>query len=149
MSANSLSVFVRAVTVLVAFLLAASVWAEGPRMVAEVEERFEINGKVYGPGTLTVRRVSDLNPGATLTEVWVEQDCLGLFVASEVIGDAEHESGAFFFDRRTDGQLEWVGFALRHHGDRHFRRFSVRAYGVTGRLEQAAKDRPQGGRVAL
>ena len=149
MSLKSFSFCVRTVTVLLACLLAASAWAEGPRLVAEVEESFEVNGKLYGPGKLTVRRVSNLNPSATLTEVWVDRECLGLFVASEIDESTEPDTGAFFFDRRTDGRLEFVGFAVRQGGDRHFRRFTVRSYGVAARLEQAAAGQEDKARAAL
>ena len=69
-------------------LFAPSGMADERRLVVNLTEPFEINGELYPEGKVTVKSVRTYNPSSLLSEIWVGRECLGLFRASRISGDA-------------------------------------------------------------
>lgn len=85
--------------------------AEPGRLSASVDESFEIDGRVYPAGRLTVKAVRAYNPSVVLGEIWVGTECLGLFRATKVAPGSVETPDALSFERSAEGRLELVGFS--------------------------------------
>lgn len=100
----------------IALVCASVAEARGPRLVARLNEPFEVSGRVYPGGSLTLRSVADYNPAASIDEVWVDNECLGLMVASKSPGSRSSSKDSVLFERNTLGRLVLVGYNLRGNG---------------------------------
>ena len=123
-----LGVIVIALAALVAVLAPAAVGADH-RLVARVDQPFEVNGQVYPAGELSVRQVHRVSPTSTLNEIRVGTERLGLLLAEERSGQPVHFSNALNFERAPQGHLVLVGFNYRGERPRDFLNFSVVASG--------------------
>ena len=85
----------------------------GQALSVRVAEPFEVDGRFFDSGTLTLREVAAYSPVATLTEICVEGDCLGVFLAETVEGSTVADSNQVVFGRAADGHLvlEALAFA--------------------------------------
>lgn len=88
--------------------------ASGDRLVARVDEPFEINGEVFPPGELTVRVVDVMSPVVTLHEVGVDGTSLGLVYARQTSSRVAG-SDQLIFSRNDGGRL--VLHALARSGE--------------------------------
>lgn len=104
--------------------------ADERRVVANVEEPFEINGRTYPAGEVSVKAVGAYNPSSLLSEVWVGRECLGVFPASRVSADTPTVSDSVTFKRTADGHLTLVGFASADSSDAGEYRFRLQARAV-------------------
>jgi len=107
--------------VLLAALAAPELTAGQHSVSATIQEPFEFNSEIFGPGALTVREVSHYNPATTLNEIWIDNRCLGLMLA-----DVSHSSSSraasnrIIFERSAAGRLVLIGFAYRGQPAREF-----------------------------
>ena len=101
---------------LIALVSASAVEGHGPRLVVRMDEPFEVNGQVYPGGSLMLRSVTDFNPVASIDEVWVDRECLGLLVASKASGERSSSHDSVLFERNAEGRLVLVGYNLRGSG---------------------------------
>jgi len=99
-----------------ALAVASAAHAHGPRLVVRLNEPFEVNGRTYPGGSLMLRSVADYNPTASIDEVWVDNECLGLWVASKVPGAGLSSHDSVLFERNALGRLVLVGYNLRGNG---------------------------------
>src|SRR6185295_3979913 len=75
--------------VLGAAALAPKSFAGGPRLVAQIDEPFEVNGQLFPAGKLSLREVSSYTPVSTLNELQVDGRCLGMVLAQEIEGSLD------------------------------------------------------------
>ena len=116
--------------------------AAAEQISVQMDEPFEINGQLFQNGTLTLREVSDYNPVATLNEVCVGRDCLGIFLAQELRGSVVATRNELIFGRATDGHLVLQAVAMNGGPTRGLYSFdkatsewrSVGAYSTRGGL---------------
>jgi len=114
------------IVVALAFLVtifAPSGVADDRRLVADVDEPFEVNGELYPAGMISVKKVRDYNPSSSLSEIWVGRTCLGLFQASRVPDDSTSSHDTLNFERTSEGHLALVGFATNAQSTREAYRF--------------------------
>ena len=92
--------------------------ATHPRASAWLDESFEINGRLYEAGLLSVRELGRYNPSSTLMEISVNRTSVGVLLASSSnSADPTEGSSALLFNRSSQGHLTLVGFTDLH-GDR-------------------------------
>jgi hypothetical protein len=116
---TGLSVVVLGLAVVVA-TTAPEVVAADHRIRARVDEPFEINGRLFQPGEVSVQKVSQYNPTLSLNKVCVDGECLGLLLARVSPAEAFNDDHALFFERAAAGHLVLVGYA--HGGDSEVQR---------------------------
>lgn len=97
----------------IALAVASAAHAHGPRLVVRLNEPFEVNGRSYPGGLLMLRSVAHYNPAASLDEVWVDNECLGLWVASKSPRPKASSHDSVLFERNALGRLVLVGYNLR------------------------------------
>ena len=87
--------------------------AESHRLVAQVEEAYEVNGTIYPPGELSLKTVRDVSPVATLNEIRVDGRSLGVLLARQAPGESTENHDGLVFRRSAEGHLvlEAVAFA--------------------------------------
>lgn len=108
--------------IVLAALVAAPVsLAGGARIVAEVAEPFEVDGRLFPAGAVTLREVSRFSPTQTLNEVWVGDECLGRLLAVNASDYWGRVDDALLFQRHPEGHLDLVGFALKGRKAQEFR----------------------------
>ena len=85
----------------------------GARLVAQLDEPFEINGTVYPAGKLSLERVRVVNPISTLNEIRVDGRTVGLYLARDRPDATTALRDELIFARRSDGRLvlDSVAFA--------------------------------------
>jgi len=116
--------------VLLATLAAPELAAGQHSVSATIQESFEFNGELYGPGAVSVREVLDYNPATTLNEIWVGKRCLGLMLADISRSPSSRGTGnRMIFERSVAGHLVLVGFAYRDQPAREFYGYETAATG--------------------
>ncbi|NIM00012.1 MAG: hypothetical protein GTO30_15800 [Acidobacteria bacterium] len=126
------------VLVLLAALAAPELSAAQRSVSAEISESFEFNGEAFQPSKLTVREVSQYNPGTTLNEIWIDGRCWGLMLAD--VSRAAADPGSddrILFERNAAGRLVLVGFAYHGEAAREFYGYDELATG--GRWSSPAR----------
>jgi len=109
-------------------MLAPSIEA-GDRVVFRVNERFEVNGKLFPPGTVVLRALTSYTPVATLNEIRVGGDSLGLLMAHEVANEPAATADELVFRRAADGHLVLVAHAVRGEPIREFYGYRTVSHG--------------------
>jgi len=105
---------------LLGLLLAVPALA-GNRIVATLDEPFELDGRLFPAGAVGVRVVGSFTPTQTFNEVWVGNECLGRFLAVTAADYWGRADDALLLQRDPEGHLVLVGFALRGGETREFR----------------------------
>jgi len=103
---------VLALTALVVFL-APSSQAASPRLVVQMDEQFEINGKLFPPGELSIRPLGDYNPVTSLNEIRVDGKIVGVVMGQREPSRATVRDDSLIFRRSTRGHLELHSIALQ------------------------------------
>lgn len=111
--------------VLATVIFAPSAKADELRLAIRVNEAFEVNGQLYDAGKLSLRQTGDYNPSATINEIWVGNQCLGILLAQQVESDVISDSDSFLFDRNAKGTLVLVGVTFRGQRARELYQYSV------------------------
>jgi len=124
---------------------AADAAAQGIR--ARVDEPFEVQGRLFPHGEISIRERSEYNPTLSLNEVCVDGESLGLLVAEISTSGAPSDEPALFFEREADGHLVLVGYAHRG-GSAAQRMYTFREEDRLPTLS-AAEVRPDGDRGLL
>ncbi len=111
----------RWVTVLVlagviALASASPALAVGPRLSVRVSEPFEVAGRIYPAGSLSLRTIVDYNPSTAMDEVWIGNECLGLLLAERSLNGRPSDQDTVTFERNHEGRLVLVGYVLRGDG---------------------------------
>lgn len=100
----------------------------GDRGVFKIDERFEVNGRIFPASTLVVRAVTDYTPVATLNEIQVGAENLGMLLAYEVTGEPASDD-LLVFRRAADGHLVLEAVAMRGEPMREFYSFRTLSHG--------------------
>jgi hypothetical protein len=79
--------------------------AESDRLVAHVAEAYEVNGKVFPAGELSLKAIRDVSPVATLNEIRVNGQSVGMLLAQQVKGEATEHYDGLVFRRAAEGHL--------------------------------------------
>ncbi len=87
--------------------------AGGPRLSATVSEPFEFQGRVFPAGPVSVRPMADYNPSASIDQVWIGDECLGMMVADRHPASKPSRHDAVLLERSAGGRLVLVGYVLR------------------------------------
>jgi len=98
---------------MVAAVFAPEASAADATLTLQVSESFEVNGQVYPADTLTLRQVGSYNPTATLNEVWVGKQCLGVLVGKIDPRGSTSAADSLVFTRNAEGRLMLVGVEFR------------------------------------
>lgn len=93
-------------------LAAPAAFAEQGRLVVRLGESFEVNGQLYPAGMLSLRELSSYNPASTLNEIWIDNECIGVLLASDTGSETGGED-VVNFERGPRGHLVLTGFAYR------------------------------------
>jgi len=118
----------------------SSALAHGPRLVVRVDEPFEVRGRLYPPGSLTLRSVAQYNPAMVIDEVRVGTECIGLLMAEKGRGGRPYPHDAVIFERNTRGRLVLVGYVLRSPGNDNSYRYRATSVDVGQELNPDAQD---------
>ncbi len=97
---------------LLAGLLAPDAFAEGRRLVVQMEEPFEVSGQLYAGGELSLCEVRAFSPVATLHEVRIDGQSLGVLVARDDGGPLVAQRDEVIFERSRAGHLVLTSVAL-------------------------------------
>jgi hypothetical protein len=100
-------------------------FAGGGRLVAEVGEPFLVGAETVPPGTLSVRHVNRLSPVSSLDEVWVDDRCLGVLLASRSRSEGGKAPDSLVFTRNAQGRLVLAGYYLRSGRNTDLYRFAL------------------------
>ena len=101
-------------TVLSAVVICLSLPAHAEKsIVAKVTESFEINGRLFPASVVKVSEVMKYTPVTTINEIWVGNECLGLFMTRESTAAPIASRHELIFSRMTDGHLVLEGLAMR------------------------------------
>ena len=93
-------------------LLAPDSQAADRRLVAQMDEPFEIDGKLYPPGELSVRHQGGYTPVTSLNEIRVDGQILGVVVGRRAAAIAAAPNDSLIFHRAQDGHLVLHSVAL-------------------------------------
>jgi hypothetical protein len=96
-----------------AAVLAPSAFGGERKLVATMEQPFEVNGHLFSGGELSVRQVGAYSPTATLHEVRVGRDSVGLLLAEVDPIEPDRSTDTLVFERASQGNLVLVGFTTR------------------------------------
>lgn len=99
--------------VVLAGLLTPPAAAAERRCVFRIDEPFEVDGKLYPAGRLTLREVGDYNPAATFTEIRVDGHSLGVVIAWDRSDGTPATEDSVIFERGERGQLVLAAVAMR------------------------------------
>lgn len=102
------------------FGLAASA---ADRVTARINEPIEFNGETYPAGTVQISEIQDYSPGATLNEIRVGGEWVGMVIARTVEGAPEADRASLVFTRNAAGTLVLEGMAMRNQPERRFMGF--------------------------
>jgi hypothetical protein len=118
-----------ALLALLAGLTAPDSSAAGSRLVVRVDEPFEVNGRLFPAGELSLREVAAFSPVITLNEVCVENECLGLLLAQERSDASVAPCDEMVFRRDGRGHLVLESVAIEGRPALDFYSFDERAGG--------------------
>jgi len=111
--------------VLLTVIFAPAAKADDHRLVVKVNEAFKVNGHLYESGRLSLREMGAYNPSATINEIWVGNECLGMLLAQEVHTSTPADSDSFVFARNAEGTLVLVGVTFRGEPARELYQYST------------------------
>ncbi len=97
---------------LLAGLLAPDALAEGRRLVVQMEEPFEVSGQLYAAGELSLCEVRAFSPVATLHQVRVDGQSLGILMARDDGRLALAQRDEVIFERSGAGHLVLTSVSL-------------------------------------
>ena len=97
---------------LLAGFLAPDAFAEGRRLVVQMQEPFEVSGQLYSAGELSLCEVRAFNPVATLHEVRVDGQSLGILMARADGSLLLAQRDEVIFARNRAGHLVLTSVAL-------------------------------------
>ena len=97
---------------LLAGLLAPDALAEGRRLVVQMEEPFEVSGQLFAGGELSLCEVRAFSPVATLHEVRINGQSLGILMAQDDGRPLVAQRDEVIFERSRDGHLVLTSVAL-------------------------------------
>jgi hypothetical protein len=100
---------------LAALALSTVALADGERLVVNVPEAFEIDGRVFPSGNLSLTQVREFTPGTMLHKISVGKDSLGLMMAHRRSIESHVPADALVFQRNARGNLELLGYVLEGH----------------------------------
>ena len=93
--------------------------ASNERLVAQIDEPFEVGGQLYPAGKLSLIAVTAFSPVATLNEVRIDGRSLGLMLAQQSDGSASTRD-EMTFKRTESGHLVLESFAIKGQPTRIF-----------------------------
>ena len=85
--------WVRLAVIVVALAALAAVMAPSTRggghhrLVARIDQPFAINERLFPAGEISIRQMQRYSPSATLNQIWIDGECLGVFLAEVLAGD--------------------------------------------------------------
>lgn len=115
-------------------LLAIVTWlapahALDPRVSVRVNEPFEVDGRVYPAGLLSIREIAPYSPVATLNEVRFNGESIGMLLARDSERPGTSTRDELTFSRGPAGHLVLMSVTLR--GERERTLGSVRESATT------------------
>lgn len=118
-----LAVIVVALAALAAVMAPSTRGGEHHRLVARIDQPFAINERLFPAGEISIRQVQRYSPSATLNQIWIDGECLGVFLAEVLAGDDVPANHSLHFDRDSENRLVLAGFAFGGERARAFYRF--------------------------
>jgi hypothetical protein len=91
-------------------LAAAPTFAGDSQLRFDVREPFEIGGRAFASGLITIHRITSFTPTTTILEVWVDGHCLGMINARNVAAEIPAARNEAIFRRAISGRLVMVGY---------------------------------------
>lgn len=108
---------------------ARSFASSSKRFNVVVDEPFEVAGRLFAAGTLSIRHLSDFTPSLAIQEVWAGRDCLGMMMARlDPSARSAGQEGVLFVRDHT-GRLSLHGFVHTGRGRARVFRFEHGAPG--------------------
>lgn len=99
--------------------------AASERLVVELREPFQVNGRLFPAGVLGLRQLRNYSPVGTVHDVRVDGSSVGMMLARETAERASHDE--LIFTRSREGNLVLVGMALEGQPICHLLEFPVLA----------------------
>ena len=118
-----LALIVVALATLAAVMAPSASGGEHHRLVARMDQPFAVNDRLFEEGQITILQVRRYSPSATLNQIWIDGECLGVFLAEVLSGGEEPKGHSLHFDRDSEDRLVLAGFAFGGERARAFYRF--------------------------
>jgi hypothetical protein len=84
--------------------------ASGDRLLVNVPEPFEVDGRMFPAGLLSLRHIDEYNPTTTIDRITVGAECLGMYMAQRRPAEAGLMAASAVFERSPKGHLLLVGY---------------------------------------
>jgi len=90
------------------------------RVSARIKEPVVFDGETYPAGVLRVTEIQNYTPGATLNEVLVGGEWVGMVIARMVEGAPAADGTSLVFKRNATGTLVLEGMTMRNRPEMRF-----------------------------
>ena len=84
--------------------------ADGDHLLVNVPEPFEVNGRMFPAGLLSLRHLDDYNPTTAMDRITVGAECLGVYMAQRRPVEGGLMTASAVFERSPSGHLLLVGY---------------------------------------
>ncbi|MBZ5638090.1 MAG: hypothetical protein LAO51_04945 [Acidobacteriia bacterium] len=112
--------------------------ASGDRLLVNVPEPFELDGRMFPAGVVSLRHIGDYNPTTAIDRITVGVEDLGMHMAQRVPREAGFMAGSAVFERSPKGHLLLVGYTTSRDPSEVFL-YRHRERGETFRLALASR----------
>jgi hypothetical protein len=80
------------------------------RLLVNVPESFEVGGRIFPAGLLSLRHLDDYNPTTAIDRISVGAECLGVYLAQRRPTEGGLKAASVVFERSPRGHLLLVGY---------------------------------------
>jgi hypothetical protein len=97
---------------IVAALATGTASAAGTQVRFDIPQPFEVGGRVFSAGVITIHELGDYTPSRVLLEVWVNGTCIGIVTAGTTDAGAPVRRDEALFRRGEGGRLVMTGYRV-------------------------------------
>jgi hypothetical protein len=97
---------------LVAALATGTATAAMTQVRFDIPQPFEVGGRVFSAGVITIHELGDYTPSRVLLEVWVDGTCIGIITAGTSDSEMPVRRDEGLFRRGEGGRLVMTGYRV-------------------------------------
>ena len=97
---------------IVAALAAGRASAAMTQVRFDIPQPFEVGGRVFSAGVITIHELGDYTPSRVLLEVWVDGTCIGIVTAGTAESGTPVRRDEALFRRGEGGRLVMTGYRV-------------------------------------
>jgi hypothetical protein len=97
---------------IVAALATGSASAAMTQVRFDIPQPFEVGGRVFSAGVITIHELGDYTPSRVLLEVWVDGTCIGIVTAGTADSGSPVKRDEALFRRGEGGRLVMTGYRV-------------------------------------